>query len=77
MEGSHRWALQINRKNLVKDLRTEEIEDHMISSGIMDADDFEKIGLGKAFRAEFVGLWLLSFLHKWNISLYINILQAW
>ena len=51
MEDSHRWTLQINRKNLVKDLRTEEIEDYMIFSGIMDEDDFEKIGFGKACYA--------------------------
>ena len=67
MEDSHRWALQINRKILVKDLRTEEIEDYMISSGIMDEDDFEKIGFGKGFF--FSMLNSVSFLIM-NISLY-------
>ncbi|XP_072027356.1 uncharacterized protein [Amphiura filiformis] len=52
MEDSKRWALQINRKELVKDLRVEEIQDHMMFSGIMDEDDFEKISNSGKSRKE-------------------------
>ncbi len=43
MEDSKRWAIQLNYKDLLKDLHTDDIQEHMIACGIMDEDDFEKI----------------------------------